>query len=115
MRRYTLEERKDIYSRPLEKQFVPVFKCGEAIVLRHLIRSDASEDYDRVFDVAQALAFEKWGPVYILPEINAHARLISLSLRNLDQYTKWVLDSQGYHYNEAYFYMHGVLYKRTRD
>lgn len=171
MRRYTLEERKDIYSRPLEKQFVPVFKCGEAIVLRHLIRSDASEDYDRVFDVSQALAFEKWGPVYILPEINAHEKALraslglsadngrtpdimleigefvdvkspasadtissnackayrqggvvcitdhstTLSLRNLDQYTKWVLDSQGYHYNEAYFYMHGVLYKRTRD
>jgi len=80
IRRYTLEERKYIYSCPLEQQFVPVFKCGEAVVFRHLIRSEASEDYDRVLDVARALAIEKQGPVYILPEINAHEKELRASL-----------------------------------
>lgn len=80
IRRYTLEERKYIYSRPLEEQFVPVFKCGEAVVFRHLIRSVASEDYVRVLDVARALAVEKQGPVYILPEINAHEKALRASL-----------------------------------
>ena len=32
--KYTLEERKEIYSRPLEEQFVPMYKEGDAIVYR---------------------------------------------------------------------------------
>lgn len=171
IRRYTLEERKYIYSCPLEQQFVPVFKCGEAVVFRHLIRSELSEDYDRVLDVARALAIEKQGPVYILPEINAHEKELraslglsadngrtpdimmdigefvdikspasedtvssnackaykqggvvcitdhstTLSIRDIDQYARWVLDSQGYHFDVAYFYIEKVLYKRTKD
>ena len=72
--KYTLEERKEIYSKPLEEQFVPVFEEGDAIVYRHLIRSTESEDYCIVFEVARALAKEKNGPVWILPEINAHEK-----------------------------------------
>lgn len=171
IRRYTLEERKNIFSRPLEQQFVPVFKSGEAVVFRHLIRSPQSEDYERVLDVARALAVKRQGPVYILPEINAHEKTLraslglsvdngktpdimidigdfvdikspasadtissnackaykqggivcitdhstTLSIQSLDQYSRWVLDSQGYHFDVAYFYIERVLYKRTRE
>lgn len=171
IRRYTLEERKYIYSCPLEQQFVPVFKCGEAVVFRHLIRSEASEDYERVLDVARALAVKKQGPVYILPEINVHETALRASLglntNNgptpdimlevgsfvdvkspktihkvsanackacrqggvacitdhampldkglLDKYAKWILESQGYLFEEVYFYIEGLLYKRAKD
>ena len=51
IQRYTLEERKEIYARPLEDQFVPVFVDGKAVVMKHLIKSVTSEDYERVLDV----------------------------------------------------------------
>lgn len=76
MTKYSLEERIRIYSKPLEEQFVTVFQQGDAIVLKHLIKSDMSSDYIRVLDVAKALALEKRGPVYILPEINAQEKEI---------------------------------------
>ena len=74
MMKYSLEDRISIYSRPLEEQFVKVYQQGNAIVLKHLIRSDLSSDYLRVLDVAKALALEKQGTVYILPEINAQEK-----------------------------------------
>lgn len=76
MTKYSLEERISIYAKPLEDQFVKVFQQGDATVLKHLIRSDLSSDYIRVLDVAKALALEKQGPVYILPEINAQERVL---------------------------------------
>ena len=71
---YSLEERISIYARPLEDQFVEAYKEGKAEVRRHLIKSTASEDYDRVRDVAKAFAKERQGIVYLLPEINAHEK-----------------------------------------
>lgn len=169
--KYTLEERKEIYARPMEEQFVPVFEDGDAIVYRHLIRSTESEDYNIVLDVAKALAREKSCSIWLLPEINAHEKVlreaIGLSTCNgytpdimnskgsfidvkspestdkiaanacksfrqggvvcitdhstqldegqLRRYSRWVLASQGYHFKEAYFYIKGVLYKRTKE
>ena len=80
MTKFSLEERISIYAKPLEDQFVKVFQQGDAIVLKHLIRSDLSSDYIRVLDVAKALAFAKQGPVYILPEINAHEKKLRMSI-----------------------------------
>ena len=80
MTKYSLEERISIDATPLEDQFVKVFQQGDAIVLRHLIRSDLSSDYNRVLDVAKALALEKNGPIYILPEINSHEITLRMSL-----------------------------------
>ena len=80
MTKYSLEERISIYAKPLEDQFVKVFQQGDAVVYRHLIRSTSSEDYDIVLDVAKAFAMEKNGPVYILPEINAHEKQLRMSL-----------------------------------
>jgi hypothetical protein len=80
MTKYSLEERISIYAKPLEDQFVKVFQQGDAIVLKHLIRSDLSSDYIRVLDVAKALALEKRGAVYILPEINAHEKELRMSI-----------------------------------
>ncbi len=169
-RKYTLQERKEIYARPLADQFVPVYVNGPAVVLKHLVKSEASEDYSRVLDVAVALAEVKKGPIYLLPEINAQEkalrRALGLSVENgttpdimievgsfvdvkspestdkiaanackafrqgsvvcitdhsteldptrLSQYAKWVLYSQGYLVNEAYFFIEGILYKRTK-
>lgn len=168
--KYTLEERKEIYSRPLEEQFVPMYKEGDAIVYRHLIRSTESEDYCVVFEVAKALAREKNGPIWILPEINRHESilrgLLGLSIvdgytpdimkdigsfidvkspkverklsRNagkasrqfavacitdhqlifnesrVDEFAKRVFGSENYQYNEVYFYVKGILSKRTK-
>ncbi len=72
--KYTLEERKGIYSSPVEDQFTPVFKRGKAMVSKHLIKSTESEDYDRVLDVAKAFARERKKTVFLLPEINAHEK-----------------------------------------
>lgn len=75
-RSYTLEERKEIYSRPIEKQFVSVFEDGKAVVMKHLIKSVLAEDYNRVLDVAKVLALDYQIKVYILPEINARERIL---------------------------------------
>lgn len=80
MTKYSLQERISIYAKPIEDQFVKVFQQGDAVVYRHLIRSTSSEDYDIVLEVAIAFALEKNGPVYILPEINAHERQLRKSL-----------------------------------
>lgn len=69
--KYSLEERREIYARPVNLQFLPVFMHGEAVVLKHIIKSSIAEDYPRVFDVAKALSIYFQSPVYILPEINA--------------------------------------------
>ncbi len=170
-KKYTLEERKEIYSRPLEEQFVRVYEDGEAVVLRHLIRSTEAEDYGIVLEVAKALAGEKRGHVWILPEINKHETALrdalGLSTSNgytpdlmmsigsfvdvkspesvdkisanackssrqggvvcitdhstilkenqIDRYSRWVLDSQGYLFEEAFFFINGQLYKRTKE
>lgn len=170
-KKYTLQERKEIYARPLPEQFVPVYVNGTAVVFKHLVKSETSEDYPRVLDVARALAEVKRGPIYLLPEINAQEkdlrRALGLSTENgttpdimievgsfvdvkspestdkiaanackafrqggvacitdhsteldptrLSQYAKWVLYSQGYLFNEAYFFIKGLLYKRTKD
>lgn len=168
---YSLEERKEIYSRPLEAQFIPVFENGDAIVLRHLIRSTEAIDYNIVRDVATAIALDRKGPIWILPEINIHERGLRESIglstnvgytpdimiesgsfidvksplstdtisanackafrqggvacitdystgldeRHINQYAKWVLKSQGYLFNEVFFYIKGKLYKRTKE
>ena len=80
IRKYTLEERKEIYSRPLEDQFVPIYKDGKAVVMKHLIKSIAAEDYDRVLDVAKVFAVDNQTTVYLLPEINAHEKALRASL-----------------------------------
>ncbi len=72
--KYTLEERKGIYSSPIEDQFTPVYKKGKAMVSKHLIKSTESEDYDRVFDVAKSFARERKTTVFLLPEINTHEK-----------------------------------------
>lgn len=72
--RFTLEERKEIYSRPFDDQFTPVFKEGNAVVMKHLIKSISAEDYYRVLDVAKAYAIDNQVTVYLLPEINAHEK-----------------------------------------
>ena len=96
--KYTLEERKEIYSRPLEEQFVPMYKEGDAIVYRHLIRSTESEDYCVVFEVAKALAREKNGPIWILPEINRHESILRglLGLSIVDGYTPDIMKDIGF-------------------
>lgn len=76
MTKYSLEERIEIYARPLEDQFIPIFRQCDAVVFKHLIRSTMTCDYVKVFEVAKALALEKNGPVYILPEINAHEHVL---------------------------------------
>ena len=84
--RYTLEERIEIYERPLEEQFVPVYENGKAIVMKHLIKSVSSEDYYRVLDVAKVFANDYQSTIYLLPEINAREKLlrelIGLSTKN---------------------------------
>lgn len=168
--RYTREERIKIYARPIEEQFVPIYQRGDAIVFKHLIKDTSSEDYDRVLDVAIALAEEKNGPVYLLPEINAQEKAVrqqlglstengmtpdimlsigsfidvkspeskdtisanackayrqggiacitdhrtTLSPDELNQYAWWVLNSQGYHFHEVYFYLKGNIYKKAK-
>ena len=86
IQRYTLEERKEIYARPLEDQFIPVFEDGKAIVMKHLIKSITAEDYNRVLDVAKVFAVDNQTTVYLLPEINAHEKalraLLGLSTDN---------------------------------
>jgi len=168
--KYTLEERKEIYSRPLEEQFVREFEKGNAIVYRHLIRSTESDDYCIVFEVARALARVKDGPIWILPEINAREKelreRLGLGVNNgytpdimrdigsfidvkspkverklsrnagkasrqfaiacitdhrllfdesrVNEYAKRVFGAENYKYNEVYFYVKGVLSKRTK-
>lgn len=169
--KYTLEQRQQIYARPLEEQFVDVYSDGKAIVKRHLIKAVASEDYSRVLDVAKAFAQENQSNVYILPEINRHekdfCRSIGLSTDNgntpdimlgigsfievkspkvedkisknagkangqsgvvcitnhrlllettsLDNYAKRILSNENYQFDEAYFYIDGHLYKKTKE
>ena len=170
-RKYTLQERKEIYSRPLEEQFITVYENGAAVVLKHLIKSEAAEDYGRVLDVAKALAQEKNGPVFLLPEINAQEKTLRhslglstengktpdimiepgifidvkspesadkiaanackafrqggmacitdhaavLKMTQIDRYSKWILNSQGYLLNDVYFFIAGSLHKRTKE
>lgn len=160
-----------ILQKPLDEQFVPVFENGNAIVLRHLIRSTEAIDYNIVRDVATAIALDRKGPIWILPEINIHERGLRESIglstnvgytpdimiesgsfidvksplstdtisanackafrqggvacitdystgldeRHINQYAKWVLKSQGYLFNEVFFYIKGKLYKRTKE
>lgn len=167
---YSLNERKRIYAMPIEDQFTPVFKKGKAMVLKHLIKTIGG-DYDRVLDVAKAYALNLDGPVYILPEINAHEKALRQSLglstdngktpdimlkigsfvdtkspestdtistnackafkqggiacitdhatvlfkQDIEQYAQWVLNSQGYHFNEVSFLIKGRLYKKAKE
>ena len=74
--KYSLEERKEIYSRQIDDQFVPVFENGKAMVMKHFIKSTMSEDYERVLDVAKAMAIDNQVTVYLLPEINAHEKAL---------------------------------------
>ena len=169
-KKYTLEERKEIYSRPLEEQFVRVYENGEAVVLRHLIRSTEAEDYGIVLEVAKAFALSRNGAVWILPEINAHEtalrNALGLSASNgrtpdlmigigtfidvksprvmrklsknagkafrqsaiacitdmhlqldecrIAEYTKRIFGQDNYRCREVYFFMNGVLSKRTK-
>ena len=86
MIKYSLEERIAIYANPFENQFVQVFKQGNAIVFKHLIRSDNSADYSIVLEVATAFAIGTNNCVYILPEINANEKAfrqrIGLNINN---------------------------------
>ena len=171
MTKYSLEDRIKIYSKPLEDQFVKVFQQGDAVVLRHLIRSDLTSDYIRVLDVAQALALEKQGHVYILPEINAQERefrkrlglstengktpdimleigsfidvkspmverklsknagkafrqsavvcitdhRMQMDMNKVNQYQNRIFGNENYKYSVLYFYINGILSKRTKE
>ncbi len=79
-KKYTLKQRRQIYARPLDEQFVDVYNNGKAVVKRHLIKSILSEDYYRVLDVAKAYAQENQSTVYILPEINRNEKEFRRSL-----------------------------------
>lgn len=37
-----------------------------------------------------------------------------MSLQDIHQYAKWILGSQGYHYNEVYFYIDDILIKKAK-
>ncbi len=78
--KFTLKQRRQIYARPLDEQFVDVYNNGKAVVKRHLIKSILSEDYYRVLDVAKAYAQENQSTVYILPEINRNEKEFRRSL-----------------------------------
>lgn len=86
IQRFTLEERKEIYARPLARQFETVFAEGRVVVKKHLIKSSIAEDYPRVLAVAKALATDRQATVYLLPEINAREKalrtLLGLSADN---------------------------------
>ncbi len=37
-----------------------------------------------------------------------------MSIQDIPQYAKWILGSQGYHYNEVYFYIDGTINKKAK-
>lgn len=168
---FTLEERKIIYSWPIENQFIEVFVDGKARVLKHLIKQVQSEDYGRVLDVAKSFALLNQSVVYILPDINRHEVIfrkkiglpegsstspdlmlrtgyfievkspisidtitanackacrqfamacltghrLKLRKEKVDQYAKWIFKSRSYRYRNVFFWIDGVLYKRSKD
>ena len=96
-RKYSLEERKEIYSRPLEEQFEVVYKEDKAIVFRHIIRSTERADYGIVLSVAIAIAKENNSSVWLLPEINIHeqALRLKLGLSTINGYTPDIMLAKG--------------------
>ena len=168
---FTLDERKIIYSWPIENQFIEVFVDGKARVFKHLIKQVLSEDYGRVLDVATSFALSNQSAVYILPDINRHevafrkmiglpegsstspdlmlrtgcfikvkspisidtitgnackacrqfatacltGNRLELRKEKVDQYAKWVFRSPSYCYRNVFFWIDGVLYKRSKD
>ena len=73
----TKEEKHEIYSKPMEKQFEILQKSKEGYeVSRHILKDQKEMDYNRVLDAAKLLA--KFDNVRILPEIHAS----ELDIRN---------------------------------
>jgi len=65
MKNVTAEQKHEIYSMPIERQFDEVKKN----IFKHILKSTDEEDYKRLEDVAQAYA-DKGVKVWILPEIH---------------------------------------------
>ena len=73
----TKEEKHEIYSKPMEKQFEILLKSKEGYeVSRHILKDQKEMDYNRVLDAAKLLA--KFDNVRVLPEIHAS----ELDIRN---------------------------------
>lgn len=65
MRKFTAEQKHQIYSMPIERQFDKVKKN----VFKHVLKTTDEEDYERLLEVAKAYA-DKGMKVWILPEIH---------------------------------------------
>lgn len=65
MKKVTAEQKHQIYSMPIERQFDEV----EKNVFKHVLKTTDEEDYARLLDVAKAYA-DKGMKVWILPEIH---------------------------------------------
>lgn len=65
----TIEEKRNVYKKPIEEQFDKVYQAEGGIVLRHQLKDKLSNDYERVLTAAALYAEEK-KRVLIMPEIH---------------------------------------------
>lgn len=74
--KFGVKQKHEIFSRPLEEQFIKVAPN----VKRHILKSLIEEDYNRVFDSAKIYAQYYKAQVMIMPEIHEKEKEIRLLL-----------------------------------
>lgn len=68
LKKYTVEEKHEIYSKPINEQFEKIHEARGHSIKKHILKDENSMDYDRVFDAAKLYAYSD--DVTMLPEIH---------------------------------------------
>lgn len=68
LKKYTPEEKHEIYSKPIKEQFEKIYVSRGHTIKKHILKDEKSMDYERVFDAAKLYAYSD--DVTLLPEIH---------------------------------------------